>query len=563
ILGWTGFLRVDGVLYEWLGNTSDTNLDSDATVTVTTYNGFQITPTRSILSLSAGPMAINITFLSPIEPDDLFLQSFPFTYIYFEAASMDGNSHSVQVYQDITGEWTSSSTNSFIEWNTTSSNSIVYHQVGLAPPQDMTEISNMAEDGVVYHVTNAGNNVTYQTGNGPLLRDTFLGDGNLVNVQDTEFRTIFDDLPTFAFSTDLDNITSTSSPVVWGIGLVRNPDIIYTTAAGNQTRRPYFFTKYSDVPTAMSDFMSDASNALQRAIVLDDRIMSDASKISSNLTDLVSLASRQIMAGMEVTVGIGSDGQMNKFDVLIFMKDIGDSKRTNPVEVLYAALPAILYFNASWAGYLLEPLLQYQSSGLYTEDFAAEDLGNAFPSVIGNNNPTISLAMESIGDMLIMAWAHATFSGDRSLLSLYVLLHAEEMGRYAYFRPAIDADWIVSQQSPCFLSPQAVYPSRSADGLNNANMTNLAIKGIIAIRSMAEISQAVGNYDDYNNYLNQSSSLVSQWQQLAGSSGHLTSTYGASSSWGLMYNLYPDKLLGFNLVDEYVSFWPFETLESS
>ncbi|KIK63022.1 hypothetical protein GYMLUDRAFT_163868 [Collybiopsis luxurians FD-317 M1] len=44
---------------------------------------------------------------------------------------------------------------------------------------------------------------------------------------------------------------------------------------------------------------------------------------------------------------------------------------------------------------------------------------------------------------------------------------------------------------------------------------------------------------------------VEKWLYVfAESSGHLTSTYGASSSWSLMYNLYPDKLLGFNLVNE-------------
>ena len=42
--------------------------------------------------------------------------------------------------------------------------------------------------------------------------------------------------------------------------------------------------------------------------------------------------------------------------------------------------------------------------------------------------------------------------------------------------------------------------STTADGLSEVNMTNLAIKGIIAIRSMAEISRAVEESDDYNNY---------------------------------------------------------------
>ncbi|KIK65821.1 hypothetical protein GYMLUDRAFT_239519 [Collybiopsis luxurians FD-317 M1] len=392
ILGWAGLLRVDGAYYNWLG--ADPNVKPNATLNTATLNGYQVTPTRSILSLSAGLMAINITFLSPIEPEDLVLQSFPFSYIYFEASSTDGNPHSLQVYQDITN------------------GHLPTVPIQCSNLQYMAELDNMAEDGVAYHVTNAGSGVTYQNSEVHTTREAFLNNGKLNNTQDGNFRAIQNNLPVFAFSSDLGTITSTSSPVVWGIGLVRSRDIVYTTTTGNQTRQPYFFTRYSDVPTAMSDFMNNASSALQRAIALDNKIVSDAKKISSDYTDLVSLASRQVMAGMEITVGIDSNGKLNSSDVLIFMKDTGNTQRTNPVEVLYAALPAILYFNASWAGYLLKPLLQYESSGLYTKDFAANDLGNTFPSAIGNSNPTLSLAMEYIGDMLIMAWAHATFSGD-------------------------------------------------------------------------------------------------------------------------------------------------------
>ncbi|KIK65886.1 hypothetical protein GYMLUDRAFT_1027569 [Collybiopsis luxurians FD-317 M1] len=436
------------------------------------FNSYQVTPTRSILNLTAGKMAINVTFLSPIEPDDLVKQSFPFTYIYFEASSTDGNSHSLQIYEDISGEWISSNSLNGMQWNTIVSNTIIYHEAQRLPIQFMTETNNVAEDGVVYHVTNTGSGVAFQTGWDIVLRSLFLNNGSLVNSQDTADRAIGDRWPVLAFSRDLGTIQSTQSPVVWGIGVARNRDMIYTTTTGNQTRQPYFFTKYSDVPTAMADFMSDAANALQRAINLDSQIVSDANKISSNYADLVSLASRQAMAGMEITAGSDSNGKVNKSDILIFTKDTGNSQRTNPVETLYASFPAFLCINASWTGYLLEPLLQYGSSGFYNEDFAAGDLGNNFPSAVGNDNPLPFSAMESSSDMLIMAWAHATFSGDGSLLSSY----------YPTLKKWTDT--LISEHP---LTPNGFI---SADELSNANMTNLAIKGILAIRAMAEISLA-------------------------------------------------------------------------
>ncbi|KAJ3793046.1 hypothetical protein GGU11DRAFT_437691 [Lentinula aff. detonsa] len=534
-LGWSGLLRVDGSLYEWLGSAVEQvglTINNNATAKPVTLQSYQITPTRSVLTLQAGSMNINITFLSPIEPSDLTLQSFPFTYIYFEASSTDGNSHSLQVYEDFSGEWTSSQTTNVVHWNTTTSSSIIYHEAQRSPYQSMIETNDMAEDATLYHVATSASGLTYQTGEDTVVRSRFLNNGSLANSQDTTFREIGDDWPVFAFCNDFGTISSTSSPLVWGVGLVRNGDITYATTSGNQTRHPYFLSKFADVPTAMAYFMNDATNALERAKTLDNQIVSDASAISSGYADLVSLASRQVMGGLEITVGTDSNGRLNASDILFFMKDVGNSQRTNPVEAMYASFPAILYFNASWAGYLLEPLMQLEQSSLYTQSFAAGDLGNAFPSAIVNANPTIFTAMESSSDMIFMMWAHATFSGDGTLISQY----------YPTLKKWTDT--LVSENP---LTPNGF---TTADGLNTANITNLAIKGILAIRTMAEISKTLGNSDDYNSYSSQASSLVSQWQNLAGSSGHLSSTYGSSSSWAMIYNLYPDKLFGFDFVDD-------------
>ncbi|KAI0759823.1 hypothetical protein BD413DRAFT_495995 [Trametes elegans] len=92
----------------------------------------------------------------------------------------------------------------------------------------------------------------------------------------------------------------------------------------------------------------------------------------------------------------------------------------------------------------------------------------------------------------------------------------------------------------------------SADNGGAANLTNLAIKGIIGVKAMAEISRAVGNSSDAQNYDNQATTLFNAWQSLALSSDkqHILGTYGSQQSWALMYNLYADLLLGTNLVNQ-------------
>ena len=61
-MGWSGKIRIDGTTYSWMGldpNQSGPN--------VSTVTNVQITPTRSIYAITAGPMNLTVTFLSPIE----------------------------------------------------------------------------------------------------------------------------------------------------------------------------------------------------------------------------------------------------------------------------------------------------------------------------------------------------------------------------------------------------------------------------------------------------------------------------------------------------------------
>ncbi len=57
----------------------------------------------------------------------------------------------------------------------------------------------------------------------------------------------------FAIAMDLGTIQSTSSPVTWAIGYVRDPIAPYTTPSGvTEVRRPYWTTRYSDVSALVS-----------------------------------------------------------------------------------------------------------------------------------------------------------------------------------------------------------------------------------------------------------------------------------------------------------------------
>ncbi|KAJ7599409.1 hypothetical protein C8J56DRAFT_769937 [Mycena floridula] len=524
INGWSGMVRVDSVVFNWLGKPGNFN--------ATVLQRSEVTPTRSIFAVVAGPVLLNITFLSPIEPSDLVKQSLPFSYLSVDVTSLDGKAHAVELYSDISAEWISGDRNNRAVWTTAHTESSVYHQATRQVPDSMQESANIAEDSIVYYGMKSSPGLSFQSGQDTVVRTQFGSQGKLTGAQDTEFRQIQNNYVVFGLSVDLGTISATDSPLVWAVGLVRDPVIEFATDfTGTQSRSSFFWTQFSSISVAIDGFLDDFPNALKRAVALDQQIMGAAQQISSDYVDLVSLAARQTIAGTDFTVSRTATGGWNMSDIKAFTKDIGGSRRVNAVETLYAALPTYLYLNASWVGLLLEPLLQYQaSSSIYGNSFAAPDLGPSYPQAVGNSDTSAVQSLEDSSDMLVMAWAHATFSGDGTLIARY------------YNLLKTWADYLVLNS----LRPNG----QTVDGLNKPDMTNLAIKGIIAIQAMATISKTVGHSADAAHYFSTALSYANQWKTLASSSGRIGSTYDPSSSSALIYNLFGDKLFKFGLVDD-------------
>jgi hypothetical protein len=83
-----------------------------------------------------------------------------------------------------------------------------------------------------------------------------------------------------------------------------------------------------------------------------------------------------------------------------------------------------------------------------------------------------------------------------------------------------------------------------------ANQTNLALKGIIGIRAMSEISELVGETADAKYYRNISDAYVKQWQEefaISRDGTHAKLAYTWFGSWTTLYNLFADSLLCFHL----------------
>lgn len=68
------------------------------------------------------------------------------------------------------------------------------------------------------------------------------------------------------------------------------------------------------------DFLNDYANASSRAQQLDSKILGDAATVSGPLADF---ATAQLYGSIQLTIGSDGSGNLNKSEMMAFMKNIG------------------------------------------------------------------------------------------------------------------------------------------------------------------------------------------------------------------------------------------------
>jgi hypothetical protein len=201
-------------------------------------------------------------------------------------------------------------------------------------------------------------------------------------------------------------------------------------------------------------------------------------------------------------------------------------------------MPFFLYANPNLLKYNLEPLLQNQESGFYPNQYSMHDLGSNFPNATGHVEGNDEyMPVEESGNMVLMAYAYAKFSGDTSYLSThYPLLHQ-------YSNYLIDYSLLPGVQL-------------STDDFAGelVNQTNLGIKGIVGLAAMREVATLAGQTADAANFSATTSDFIQRWQTYAidPSRKHTVLSYQYRASYGLLYNTYPDMLLNLSIIPQQV-----------
>lgn len=531
---------------------------------------------------------IVLSFSTPITPTSTFRQSLPATYI---TVYIDG-AFDVVLYADVNGEWLSGSRETRITWDfdgagTSSPEAreapIKTWKVSREAEQVLSEINDRGEWGTFYFTGPAG--VHHQAGASDDLRRSFAETGNLTGEIDKKFRGIMDQEPAFAFSYPFrhskssDTTASTSShSITFTLAFVQEPVAQFASARGLTLMRPLWASYLADADAMIQWHYHDFGVANELARNYSNQLASDAfASGSREYQDIVALSARQVLGATQFAGTPDSP--------ILFLKEISSNGNFQTVDVIFPAMPFFLYTNPKWLGYLLEPLIEHMMSGQYPNNYSMHDLGTHFPNATGHRDGNDEyMPVEECGDMLIMGLALANalrydtkpqLQRNVERLATYMQSKAADDKTHGWsLEPDVDGidtnksphvsgernarNWLsrsygLLKQWTGYLVRESLIPAHQlcTDDFAGrlANQTNLALKGIIGIKAMAEIASFLGHDDDARYYANVADEYIDKWQELGISrdSTHAKLAYTWYGSWTTLYNLYADSLLCFRV----------------
>jgi hypothetical protein len=533
ITAFTGIAAIDGTSYVFMGNPS---LPNSAPFPTMRQTASRITATASRFTLQQAGVELEIDFLSPVEPGDLRRQSMPLSYVTASARSVDGKSHRVRLYFDISGEWAHNNTGTQITWDESSYRSDGVNLVSLtcspASPRPLAEDGDMATWGSVVWSTAASSAMSWQIGEDTVVRAGFVGGNALADTVDSDKpRAINNRWPVFAYAFDLGNVRRSSMPVTLSIGHVRTPAISYL----GTPLQPLWTEYFSSQQDLVGAFHADHADAARRAAALDDRIERDATRAGgTQYAALCALSLRQAYAGTELVSRGGKPWA--------FLKEISSDGNVSTVDVTYPCMPVFLYADPQYLALILAPLFDYAENGGWPKQFAEHDLGSSYPNATGHNDGNEEdMPIEESANMLIMTAAYLS-KVDHSTASAFATAHYPILKQWA--------DYLVANT----LDPANQNQTDDFTGFI-AHSVNLALKGIVGVGAMAQVATAAGQASDSTHYLGVAKDYIAQWVTKATdkSGDHLKLAYDQDGTWSLKYNGFADRLLGLGLVPSSVA----------
>lgn len=522
-----GLIRIDGHVERWMGTMPRAYFGLPS-VDAMHQISLEVTPLHTIYSFADLGVRLDVTFFSPLLPQDLDVMSRPVTYLSWSASAIDGKSHSVELMLDVDPNVAVNDSAQPVTWSRSRIRKLNLLNVGSRDQATLHQSGDRIRIDWGYFHLGVPDGEASNTGLSYESMASFGKDGSLPEADDLA-------MPRPAGSHD----QPVHLAVVLPLGMVglqpvkRHVLLAYTEGYAieylGRKLRPYWQREGMTEAAMLTLAETEYAALEERGLKFDRELMSHMERIGgSDYRYLTSLAFRQTIAAHKLVADV--DGRP-----LFFSKENDSNGCIDTVDVTYPSSPFFLFFNPKLLKAQLEPVMRYASLPRWKFPFAPHDLGT-FPlangQVYGGAESTEDnqMPVEESGNLLIMIAALGRAEGNWDFARQYM----PQLRTWAEYLEKKGLD------------PENQLSTDDFAG-HLAHNTNLSLKAIEALGSFAEIATSTGDTALGARYMTFARSLPAKWESMAREGDHYKLAFDQDNTWSQKYNLVWDEILDLHL----------------
>ena len=514
-------IRIDGKTYRLMGN-------SPRTVPAFPQTGLTVTPTRSIYDFEDTGVHVTLTFMTPSLSNDLDVLTRPVTYLTWDVRSVDGVSHSVSLYDSVSGLVAVNEPTQPVEWGQQTFGPLTMLRIG-TPKQKYFDVSGddaRRDWGYACLAAPSAQSVT-ATGADRDLCGAFVTTGTLpTRVADEEMpRPANDAQPTLALAFDLGKVGAQAVSRHALIGY----DETYSIKYFGQSLRPYWRRSGATIGDLLQTAEREYPALTQRCADFDREMTADAEKAGGpKYAQMIALAYRQCLAGN----GIAADSNGKP---LMFTKENTSNGDIATVDVIFPQDPMMILLSPTLAKASIIPVLNYGAAARWKFPNAPHDLGT-YPVARGTDDGGEQMPVEESGNILIICDAIAKSEGNAN----WVTPWWPNLSQWAQYLEQYGEDPGDQLCTDDFMG-------------HLAHNSNLSVKAIVALAAYADLCRMRGETANATKYMALSKGFARHWMEAASDGNHSRLAFNQPNTWSQKYNLVWDKILGLNVFPASVS----------
>lgn len=518
----TGIIVIDGKPKTFMGKMRHNPLCNDCGPKPIKQKNVCVTPLKTIYTFADESIELEVTFMTPLIPDDLKLLSRPVSYISYKIKSLDFKKHDCSIYMDV----------SALMAVNTPDESVVFSKYGniICCGNGNKNILNQSGDnlrinwGYLHIAAPSGTlGMTDDFGKVEYYRQQYIPDRNFYG---KEIK-VSDEYPVLYYANKYE--------------IEKNEVTDFFCVAYNDIHSLEYFGKKIDAYykkdgetfiEILQEAIDNYNEILQKVDEFDNKLLKMANEISGDYAKLVSVAYRQVIAAHK----LAWDGE----EAVFVSKECFSNGCAATVDVTYPSIPLFLIFNPSMVEYMLNPIFKMIDKGLWKFEFAPHDAGQ-YPLVNGqvyglfadNLLYDMQMPIEECGNMILCAAAACRAKNDTS----YILKHFDILSQWAEYLVKFGFD------------PENQLCTDDFAG-HLAHNANLSVKAIMGIASWGMVLKMLGKDKESEKYIGIAKEYAGKWKEIALSGNHYKLAFDKEDSWSIKYNLVWDKLFGLKIFDD-------------